>query len=181
MHILGLAGMPRRIYTYPEGSGWGTLNMVATAGAVLFALSIVLFVVNVFVSLRRGQLAAANPWDAPTLEWAAASPPPPHNFDRIPVVTSRFPLWSDRESLPVATGLALDTREIVLTTIVEGRADLAATSPNNDIWPFITAICVGLTFVGSIFNGWIALIGLIPIGIGLIGWGWPNHSVEDES
>jgi heme/copper-type cytochrome/quinol oxidase subunit 1 len=181
MHILGLAGMPRRIYTYPEGSGWGALNMVSSLGALLFAVSFLLFLWNVIASLRRGTVAPDNPWDAPTLEWATPSPPPPHNFDRIPLVSSRYPLWTDRESLPVATGLALDTREVVLTTIVEGRADVAVTSPSNDIWPFITALCVGVTFVGSIFNGWVALAGLIPIGIGLIGWGWPSGSVEDES
>jgi cytochrome c oxidase subunit 1 len=181
MHILGLAGMPRRIYTYPEGSGWGALNLISTIGAALFALSFVLFLWNIIASLRSGRPAGDNPWDAPTLEWATTSPPPPHNFDRIPVVTSRYPLWSDREALPVAGGLALDTREILLTTVAEGRADLLMTSPKPDMWPFVTAVFVGLTFVGSIFNGWIALAGLVPIGIGLIGWGWPSGSIEDES
>jgi cytochrome c oxidase subunit 1 len=181
MHILGLAGMPRRIYTYPEASGWGELNLLSTIGAAMFALSFVVMAWNVFRSLRSGRPAGDNPWDAPGLEWATSSPPPPHNFDRIPLVTSRYPLWAERESLPVVTGLALDTREIVLTTVVEGRADLLVTSPNPDIWPFVTAVLVGLTFVGSIFNGWVALIGLVPIGIALIGWGWPNGTVEDES
>jgi cytochrome c oxidase subunit I len=181
MHILGLMGMPRRVYTYPEGSGWGALNMLSSIGAAVFALSFVLFLWNVIASLRSGRLAGDNPWDAPTLEWATTSPPPPHNFDRIPMVTGRYPLWTEREALPVATGLALDRREIVLTTIAEGRADLVVTSPNPDIWPFITAVFTGLTFIGSIFNGWVAIGGLIPIGIGLIAWGWPSGSVEDES
>jgi heme/copper-type cytochrome/quinol oxidase subunit 1 len=181
MHILGLAGMPRRIYTYPEASGWGGLNMLSSIGAVIFVLSFVLFLWNVIASLRQGRLAGDNPWEAPTLEWATSSPPPPHNFDRIPLVTSRYPLWSEHDDLPVATGLALDQRELVLTTVVEGRADLLVTSPEPDIWPFITAILVGLTFIGSIFNGWVALAGLVPIGIGLIAWGWPSGNIEDES
>jgi cytochrome c oxidase subunit I len=181
MHILGLMGMPRRVYTYPADSGWGPLNMLSSGGAAIFALSFVLFIWNIIASLRRGPLAGDNPWNAPTLEWATTSPPAPYNFDRIPMVTSRYPLWAEREDLPVATGLALDTREIVLTTVAEGRADLLVTSPEPDIWPFITAVFTGLTFVGSIFNGWIAIGGLVPIGIGLIAWGWPNGSVEDES
>ena len=181
MHILGLMGMPRRVYTYPAGSGWGTLNMVSSIGAVVFALSFVLFLWNIIASLRHGRVAGDNPWDAPTLEWATSSPPPPHNFDRVPIVTSRYPLWTERDGLPVATGLALDEREVVLTTVAEGRADLLVTSPEPDIWPFFTAVFTGLTFIGSIFNGWIAIIGLVPIGIGLIAWGWPGGSVEDES
>jgi heme/copper-type cytochrome/quinol oxidase subunit 1 len=181
MHILGLAGMPRRIYTYPEASGWGPLNLLVSVGAVVFALSFLLLFWNIFISLRSGRIAGDNPWDAPSLEWATSSPPPPQNFDRIPLVESRYPLWAEREELPVATGLALDTREIVLTTVAEGRADLIVTSPQSDIWPFVSAVFVGLTFVGSIFNGWVALIGLVPIGIALTAWGWPNGTVEDES
>lgn len=180
MHLLGLAGMPRRIYTYPESSGWGALNLLSSLGAVLFALSFVLFVVNVIVSLRNGRPAGDNPWQAGGLEWATSSPPPPHNFDRIPVVTSRYPLWSERESLPVVGGMALDHREIILSTVTRAQADILGTSPNPSVWPAVTALAVGGTFLGSIFTGW-AIWGAIPVGIGLIGWGWPKGSAEDES
>ncbi len=70
MHILGLHGMPRRVYTYPAEMGWGTLNMISTIGAFTIALSVLLFIVNVLVSRRRGEPAGDNPWGAGTLEWA---------------------------------------------------------------------------------------------------------------
>ncbi len=92
-HFLGLIGMPRRVYTYPDVPGWGTLNMVSTVGAVVMGLSVLVFVANVVVSLRRGQPAGDNPWDAWTLEWATTSPPPPHNFDELPPIRGRRPLW----------------------------------------------------------------------------------------
>ncbi|MBV9758225.1 MAG: cbb3-type cytochrome c oxidase subunit I, partial [Alphaproteobacteria bacterium] len=96
MHIVGLLGMPRRIYTYPAGFGWHALNLIITVGAFLLALGILLFLVNVVVSLRRGGIAGPNPWDAPSLEWATPSPPPPYNFAVIPSVASRHPLWEKR-------------------------------------------------------------------------------------
>jgi cytochrome c oxidase subunit I+III len=92
-HILGLIGMPRRVYTYPDLPWWGTLNMISTVGAVVMALSGIAFVVNVVYSLRRGAVAGDNPWEAWTLEWATTSPPPPENFVTLPTVESRRPLW----------------------------------------------------------------------------------------
>ena len=88
--------MPRRVYTYPAGMGWDTLNLITTIGSFVFALGVLLFFVNVSKSRRSGAPAGANPWDAPTLEWAVPSPPPPYNFAVIPTVASRHPLWEDR-------------------------------------------------------------------------------------
>jgi cytochrome c oxidase subunit 1 len=181
MHILGLGGMPRRVYTYPSSPMWDGLNLLASIGAAIFAFSFVLMLWNIFKSLNAGEPAGDNPWDAPSLEWATASPPPSYNFDRIPVVTSRYPLWSDRDVLPVASGLALDTREIVLSTVAGGRPDLLTTSPRPSIWPTLAAVAVGATFLGSIFTAWAVVWGAVPIGITLIGWGWPKGTPEDES
>lgn len=97
MHFLGVAGMPRRIYTYDADLGWDTWNMVSTVGAYIVAASILVFIVNFFWALRQEQTASDNPWDAPTLEWATSSPPPEHDFDVIPVVRARDPLWYDRD------------------------------------------------------------------------------------
>jgi cytochrome c oxidase subunit I len=180
MHILGLMGMPRRVYTYQPELGWGELNLIATAGAVILLVSFVLFLWNAVWSARDGDLAGDNPWDAGTLEWATFSPPPPYNFARIPVVTSREPLWAERDSLPVATGLPVNYRELIVSTVTDALPELRETSPEPSIWPLLAAIAVGATFIGSIFTPYAVVWGAIPIAITLTGWFWPKGTPEDE-
>ncbi|HXN29929.1 MAG TPA: cytochrome c oxidase subunit I [Candidatus Acidoferrales bacterium] len=93
MHIPGILGMPRRIYTYEPGRGWELWNFVVTIGAFLQAAGVLVLVVNFLWSLRRGELAGNDPWDAWTLEWSTSSPPPDYNFAATPLVRSRRPLW----------------------------------------------------------------------------------------
>ncbi len=92
-HFLGLLGMPRRVYTYPDLPHWAALNMVSTVGAFVLGASAVVLLANVVLSLRVGKIAGDNPWNAWTLEWATTSPPPHHNFDALPPVHGRRPLW----------------------------------------------------------------------------------------
>ncbi len=93
MHFLGILGMPRSVYTYEADRGWGTLNMIVSAGAFVQAAATLIFVYNLVISYFKGQEAGNDPWDAWTLEWATHSPPPEYNFCTDPVVRSRRPLW----------------------------------------------------------------------------------------
>jgi len=93
MHIPGLLGMPRRIYTYEPGRGWEIWNLIVTIGAFFQAAGILVFVINLLWSLRKGEPAGNDPWDAWTLEWSTSSPPPDYDFAVTPVVRSRRPLW----------------------------------------------------------------------------------------
>jgi len=110
MHILGLNGMPRRVYTYLAASGWGPLNLLATVGAVTIATSVLLFVINAIKSWIGGEVAGPDPWKSSGLEWAVSSPPPSFNFLHTPIVTSRHPLWDTSLDQPFATGLSMDRR-----------------------------------------------------------------------
>jgi cytochrome c oxidase subunit 1/cytochrome c oxidase subunit I+III len=96
MHVIGLMGMPRRVYTYPDRPWWGAINFAETVGAFILGGSVLFFLWNIVASLRHGQAAGDNPWDAATLEWATSSPPPAYNFATIPPVPIRSPqpLWS---------------------------------------------------------------------------------------
>ena len=93
MHIPGLLGMPRQIYTYEPDRGWTLLNQIVTAGAFLQAIAVLVFVYNLVSSYFKGEPAGPDPWDAWTLEWSTPSPPPTYNFPVDPVVSSRRPLW----------------------------------------------------------------------------------------
>ncbi len=94
MHILGMNGMPRRIYTYPAGMGWDFWNMLETVGSLVIVLSLLIFIANVFKSRSNGKLAGNDPWDGRTLEWSIPSPPPAYNYATVPVVHGRDAFWS---------------------------------------------------------------------------------------
>jgi cytochrome c oxidase subunit 1 len=175
MMILGLMGMPRRIYSYDEGLGWGIWNMMATVGAFFIAASVLVFIVNVIISLRSKEEAGADPWDGRTLEWTIPSPPPPHNFDEIPQVHALDELWHRKyretetgEAVPAIAGGANGHEE------EHGGDGHGIHLPSPSFFPLIAAIGLPIIGFGFIYGG-LNGIPLIAVGatiflVGLYGW-----------
>jgi len=194
MHISGLLGMPRRVYTYPASAGWGSVNLITTIGSAIFAVGVLLFVINIFVSLRRGAYAGSNPWDAGTLEWAMESPPPPYNFAVIPIIRSRLPLWEDQlgDATPglipgeghshVSEGVVLaEGRETFGTSPLEAHPLHVLHMPEDSMFPFLLAVAMLGTAYGLVFSlWWLAILGGVGMLACLIGWLWPRHLVTGE-
>ena len=144
MHLIGLLGMPRRIYTYGPELGVETMNLVSTIGALFLGASMFIFLYNAWRTARKGQQAGKNPWNAATLEWAISSPPPVYNFTVLPEVRNRTPLW-----------------------VAGGVSDIPDTPPQpvhvpgGSYWPILTAAGVQTLFVGALVqNVWIAVGGV---------------------
>jgi cytochrome c oxidase subunit 1 len=178
MHQLGMEGMPRRVYTYLEGTGWGDLNLVASIGAAIIFTSVAIFVANVLYGWRRGVIAPPNPWDADTLEWATTSPPPTYNFAYIPVVRSRNTLWEPGDTRPVVTGLSTERAETLVTTLLDAEPDARHADPGPSIWPFILALTIGVFFIVLIFSTWGFVIGSLLSFGALAGWAWPRRETS---
>ncbi len=161
MHWTGLLGMPRRVFTYSAELGVDRLNQVSTAGAFLSAVGVLFLVINMIRSLKKGEPAGRNPWNAATLEWATESPPVAHNFNRVPTVHSREPLWVEREQIE--------------TTVFAEPEPMHMPPPSY--WPILTAVGVVATF--ALFFApmwWAPLIGLGWVGVCIINWAYePIH------
>ena len=181
MHILGLQGMPRRVYTYQPDMPWGGINLFISASSLILAAGFLLFFIDAMRSYRSGIPGGENPWNAATLEWATSSPPQPYNFRRIPVVQHRDPLWHCDGTLPVASGLSIDRRELIMSSLVEGVPQSRDSSPRDSIWPFWAALATATMLIWSMFSPWAVVWGAIPIAITLTGWFWPKGTPEDES
>jgi cytochrome c oxidase subunit I len=184
MHIAGLLGMPRRVYTYADDLGWNTVNLVTSLGSFLFAAGVLLFAVNVALSLRRGKQAGNNPWDAPTLEWSMPSPPPSYNFVVIPSIASRHPLWEQRLHEGTGTsslkeGMLLDHgRETIGTSALDAEPDVILRMPGDSLAPFVLTVFTTGFFAGLLLHSWwIAGVGIAGIVVATLMWLWPQGSL----
>ena len=180
MHLLGLGGMPRRVYTYARDAGLTTGNVVASAGAVVLTAGILVFLANVAWTLRRGAPAGDDPWGAETLEWATASPPPSYNFAYLPTVDGQAPLWSTQER-PVVTGLRTDVREVLITDGVDATPDHRHRLDGASVWPFLTAVAATIGVVTALFTPWGVTIGSLLALVTLTGWFWPRGAPAHET
>jgi len=182
MHISGLLGMPRRVYTYLPGLGWDGWNLASTIGAYLVAFGFLATFVNFLWSLRRGRPAGDDPWGGDSLEWATSSPPPPYNFAAIPVVHSAYPLWEERfrERLDGARGseerqLAGD-HEVLRTSELDATPERAIEMPEETIVPLVVALGFLLAFGGLLVSQYVVAAAGVPVVLaGLAAWAWPRR------
>ncbi len=181
MHVLGLQGMPRRVYTYAEELGLGFLNLLATVGAFVIAVSVLVFLANVVLARRRPRDAGPDPWDARTLEWSVPSPPPPHNFDEVPTVRSLDELWHRKYAedeagrvVRVPAGGAPDPGEAGPGDPGDGNpGGHGIHLPSPSYYPALAALALPVVGYGVIFPSlwWLAVAGgllLVACLVGLV-------------
>ncbi|MEZ4869103.1 MAG: cytochrome c oxidase subunit I [Caldilineaceae bacterium] len=186
LHIVGLLGMPRRVYTYEAGWGWDGYNLIATLGSYLIGAGVLVFVFNYFISLYVGEEAPRNPWRADSLEWATESPPLNFGFADLPVVRSRYPLW-DQETVHPRDGdrvaklmdalshYPIRWRGALTTSAIDAQPEEVFRVSGPSIWPLVTAVGIITIFGAEIFTLRIAVaLGALVLVSGLIGWHWPN-------
>jgi cytochrome c oxidase subunit I+III len=183
MHIVGLLGMTRRVYTYNAGFGWDAYNMSETVGAFIIAFGIILIFANLLWSRFRGAEAGPDPFHGGTLEWTIPSPPPHYNFAVIPRVTSPYPNWDpadrqvDEQNLRAGRMVFAGGHETTVTTVNDGQFGEVVDMPPESPWPILLAAPVLVAFYLLVSQHWIAAAGFFAVaGLALLGW----HGHEPE-
>jgi cytochrome c oxidase subunit I+III len=194
MHIVGLLGMPRRVYTYEAGLGWEPYNLLSSIGVLVILLGIAVFILNVARSYRRGEPAGNNPWGADTLEWAVPSPPAEHGWSVLPIVRSRHPLWDqdelhrgDERLERFVHGLSqwpLRWRAAVIVGTADARPQEVFRVANPSIWPLVAGCGLVLIFAAELAKlRWGLAVGAAIVTAAVIAWNWPQDApmtVEEE-
>jgi cytochrome c oxidase subunit 1 len=187
MHIIGLQGQPRRMYIFTEersGEGFFNLqfwNFWMSVGSYILAIGVLFFIINVWVTSRRGAIAPLDPWDARSLEWMTASPPKEHNFDVIPTVHALDEFFHRKYEEDPDTGEVrkVATAEEILAE-QEANADHHIHMPSPSYWPIVLAFGLPVVAYGMIFSLVLAVAGGVIILLGMFGWAL-EPSVADES
>ncbi|MGA0587369.1 cytochrome c oxidase subunit I [Dyella sp. KRB-257] len=177
MHLAGIAGMPRRIYTYDAGLGWDAINATVSVGAFVFAVGLLVSLVNVWISLRQGKPAGANPWQSDSLEWSMPSPPPVYAFERIPTVATRHPLWDDHdEYADPRDERRLDHGRYTLATSAADAVPVAvAKMPEDTLMPLLLALLMTALFSTLLMKALVwALVVAVVGALAMAAWLWPE-------
>ena len=185
MHMLGLLGMTRRIYTYPNGMGWGAYNLSETIGAFILTAGLLMIVANLAYSRFRGPAAGPDPFGGGTLEWSTTSPPPHYNFPVIPVVRSAYPNWdredreADRARLRRGELVFDGGHETPAATVVDAVPDEVLEMPSESPWPLVLSVCTAGLFVMLLVRHYVvagvfALLALLV----LAAWHWKEPEEE---
>ncbi len=185
-HILGLLGMPRRVYTYEGGLGWDALNLASTIGAFILALGILVTFVNWYRAKARGPVAGNDPWKGETLEWYTSSPPPHYNFVTVPTVRSREPMWDQPElaegfQAPPEGGRPLTGGHVTLSTsMLDARPQAVVHMPHASPWPFWLSIAMTVLFFLLLMEWWIlSVVAVLACVVGMVGWYWPRSQTQE--
>ncbi|MGH2751683.1 MAG: cytochrome c oxidase subunit I [Actinomycetota bacterium] len=186
MHISGLLGQPRRTYTYQEGLGWDSWNLAATIGGFVLAIGLIIVVLNWYRSVRAGELAGNNPWNSDTLEWSIPSPPPAYNFETIPDVRSRHPMWDQPElhegtQRPELGALVLaEGHETVGSSLLDARPQVVLEMPGESVWPAILTLAITALCFMVLIEVWplAFLAGLVSVAA-MVGWFWPRGESQE--
>jgi heme/copper-type cytochrome/quinol oxidase subunit 1 len=185
-HILGLFGMPRRIYTYDEGLGWDSYNLASTIGAFMLGIGVLLTLVNWYVSRRRGAPAGNDPWRGETLEWATSSPPAHYNFVTVPTVRAREPMWDQPElaggaQSPDEGGRPLTDGHLTLSTsLLDAKPQAVVHMPHATVWPFLLSVALLVGFYALLLDAWaVAVAAVVASGAALMGWFWPRGETQE--
>jgi cytochrome c oxidase subunit 1 len=173
MHVLGLNGMPRRTYRYAEGLGLDMWNLVATIGSFVLAVGVAVFLWNAIASYRKGAVAGNDPWDGRTLEWSIPSPPPVHNFDRIPVVRHEDDFWHRKYHTDEA-GHAVPAPDYEEPEAVGPPEGLHLPSPSY--YPALTGLGIFIALLGAVYVPWGFLA--VAAGVAVVVWGLFGWSLE---
>ncbi|HEV2772418.1 MAG TPA: cytochrome c oxidase subunit I [Thermoleophilaceae bacterium] len=184
MHIVGLLGMPRRQYTYPDGMGWDFSNLLETLGAYLLAAGLLMVVANLVKSYRRGAPAGNDPFGGDTLEWSVSSPPPSYNFPAIPKVSSPYPMWDredrdgDAKRLEEGDHVLEDGHETPSSTVLDADWDEILDMPSRSWAPFLVSVTLLGMFTMLLLQHYVVALGFAVLtGLVLAAWHWKEPQV----
>jgi cytochrome c oxidase subunit 1/cytochrome c oxidase subunit I+III len=152
--------------------------MVITVGAFVLASGILLTIVNFFQSLRGGDYAGRNPWNADTLEWSVASPPPPYGSAHIPTVVSRHPLWDGHDEGDDPHGeRVLDQGRLTLaSSALDAETSAVSRMPEDTLMPLLASLAMAAVFTGVILQSlWLMAAALLALALAIFAWLWPSH------